>query len=99
MNIGKFVWLLLWKTATIGLIIVALYAISSPIMTNQIAMTQMENSNELYVLFSNFSNLKTVVDVIGVASILGLGVSVESDIRKFTKSVNSETNIEHKKEN
>lgn len=99
MNVGKFVWRLLWKTVTIGLIIAVLTAVSSPLLTNQIAMTQMENSNALYVLFSNFSNLKTVVDFIGVGAILGLGVSIESDIRKFTKSVNSEINIEHAKEN
>ena len=99
MNVGKFICRLLWKTVAIGLIIVTLYAISSPIMANQIAMTQMENSDTLYVIFSNFSNLKTIVDFIGVGVILGLGVSIESDIRKFTKPVDPEINIEHEKEN
>lgn len=92
MSTSKFVWRMLWKTVTIGLIIALMSVISSPVLTNQMAMTQMENSNELYVFFSNFSNLKTVFDVIGVGTILGLGISVESDIRKFVKSINSENN-------
>ena len=99
MSVGKFIWRLLWKTVTIGLIVVVMSFMSSPMVTNQIAMTQMENSNELYILFSNFANLKTMFDVIGVGAVLGLGISIESDIRKVTKSVNSENDTENEKEN
>lgn len=92
MFVVKFVWRLLWKAVVIVLIIAAMSVISSPALTNQIAMMQMENSDMLYILVSNFTNLKTVFDIIGVGVIVGMAISIESDIRKFAKSIKSENN-------
>ena len=102
MSVFKLVWRIAWKVVAVILIVAVGSYLASPVLTNQIAMTQMENSNELYILFSNFANLKTVLNVISIGAGVGLAVSIESDIREFAKSVKSRkstNNIENEKEN
>ena len=71
--------------------------ITSPVVSNQLAMTQMENSNEIYFFVNAIVNARSTINTIGNIGSLALSVSIGLDIRKFATSVFNRKN--NKKEN
>ena len=70
--------------------------LDSPVITNELAMTQIENSNELYMLWEGYNNLRPVVEVIyGVFSVLIFG-SICFETVKFIKTKIEENNSNEK---
>lgn len=99
MRVCKFVCLTLVKCIVIFLIAAVAFGLNSPVLTNQLAMTQMGTSNEILLLTSIFTALRLILNV-GLGIVIAcLVIRVISDIRKFAKSVKSENNIENEKEN
>lgn len=96
MTVGKFVWRTSLKIVAIVLISMLIAYILSPIITNQLAMTQMENSNEMYFYVSAIAKIKPIAVTVGNGIILALFAGIGLDIRKLVKSIN---NTKNEKEN
>ena len=92
MSTGKFIWRLSWKLILIVLIETFLAYIASPVLSNQLAMTQMENSNEMYffvnTVFNARSTIKTICNLVTAA----LSVTIGLDIHNLVKSINHSKN-------
>ena len=68
----------------------------SPVISNELAMTQMQNSNEMFVLMNTYNNVKPIINITYSCVILWFMYSLGRDTYKFAKTIN---NNEHKKEN
>jgi len=65
---------------------IALSILESPIITNEIAMGQMENSNELYMLMEAYNRLRHFISIIyGCITALFAGTII-GDTYKFLKT-------------
>ena len=75
-----------------ALMIVVMAMVESPILTNEIALGQMENSSEAFMLMGMFFSFRNLVKaVIGLVALL-FGVTIIRDIYKFIKSIYKEKN-------
>lgn len=74
----------------ITLIIVASVLMQSPVITNALAMTQMENSNELYTMVSMYEKFVPVIRWMLVLVDIVIACSIGSDIRNIIKIHNIE---------
>ena len=77
-------------------IVAAITQSISPVITNQMALTQMETSNELFIAMNTYNKLKPVVTIIYSCVILWFVCTLGRDTYKFVKNVN---NAENEKEN
>ena len=75
-----------------AMMIVLLTFVQSPTITNEIALAQMENSNELFILTTAYYNLRPLVSVIITIVIISYIVMIFRDICKFIKSIHKEKN-------
>ena len=68
------------------LIVISMVAsvfLNSPIISNELALTQMENSNELYMLMETYKKVRPIISVIyGCITALLAGTAI-CDIYKF----------------
>lgn len=65
---------------------IALSLLTSPIITNELALGQMENSNELYLLMETYNKIRPFISIIyGFVTVLFAGTTIY-DIYKFTKT-------------
>lgn len=65
---------------------IALSLLTSPIITNELALGQMENSNELYLLMETYNKIRPFISVIyGFITVLFAGTII-GDIYKFIKT-------------
>lgn len=91
------------KTAIRSIIMVAVLALvwtitQTPILTNNIAMRQMENSNDWFVAMTMYQNFARVAGIFGnVYVIVTLGFVVR-DGYKLAKTLKSESNTNNEKE-
>ena len=58
----------------------------APIITNDLAMTQMENSNALFVVMSSYNQFKPIVSITFGIVICLVAFSLARDLVKFAKS-------------
>lgn len=73
-------------------IIVANIMLNTPVITNNIAMGQMENSNELYLMMETYNKVKHFISIIyGFFTTYVVGVTVY-DIFKFISKQNKGEN-------
>ena len=57
-----------------------------PIITNELALTQMENSNELYMLMETYNRLRPIFSIVyGLITGIFVGTTIY-DISKFIKT-------------
>lgn len=64
---------------------IAMTLITNPVITNELALGQMENSNELYLLMETYNKTKHFVSIIyGLITALFAGMTIY-DIYKFIK--------------
>ena len=71
-------------------IIALILSSANPIITNEMAMGQMENSNELYLAMDMYNNIKPIISIIyGCIATWFVGTTVY-DIYKFIKTETKE---------
>lgn len=65
---------------------IAISLLTNPIITNELAMLQMENSNELYLLMDTYNKVRPFISIIyGLITALFVGTTIY-DIYKFIKT-------------
>ena len=65
---------------------IILSILTNPIITNELALTQMENSNELYLLMDTYDKVRPFISIIyGLITALFVGTIIH-DIYKFIKT-------------
>ena len=87
MRIKKFIIKIATKTIIYTIIsTIILSILTNPIITNEIALTQMENSNELYLLMEAYNKVRPFISIIyGLITALFVGTTIY-DIYKFIKT-------------
>jgi len=65
---------------------VALSLLTSPIITNDLALTQMENSNELYMLMDTYNKIRPFISTIYGLITCWFASTTIGDIYKFIKT-------------
>lgn len=64
---------------------IALSLLTNPIINNELALGQMENSNELYLLMDTYNKVRPFISIIyGLITTLLVGTTIH-DIYKFIK--------------
>lgn len=61
----------------------------APIVTNNLALTQMQNSDEMFVAMETYSKLKPIVNITYAGIFVWFGCGIVKDICKFNKSINT----------
>jgi hypothetical protein len=65
---------------------VALSLLTNPIITNELALTQMENSNELYILMDTYNKIRPFISIVyGLITCLFVSTTIY-DIYHFIKT-------------
>lgn len=59
-------------------------------VSNELALTQMQNSNEMFVLMNVYSKLKPIVTVVYSCVILWFVYTLGRDTYKFAKTINTQ---------
>lgn len=94
MNTNRFIVRILTKTIiyTIFSIVTFILLNSQPIITNNIALGQMENSNELYLLMEIYNRVKPFVSIIYGCITTGFVGTTIYDTYKFIQKENKGEN-------
>lgn len=71
-------------------IITAIGQSIGPVVTNNLALTQMQNSNEMYVLMNTYSKVRPIVNLVYVFIVCYFIGNIARDIHKFIKTVETE---------
>ena len=87
MTLKKFIIRTSIKILTYAIIsTIAISLLTSPVITNELAMLQMENSNELYLLMETYNKVRPFILIIyGLITALFVGTTIY-DIYKFIKT-------------
>ena len=91
MNTRKFMLRLVIKIITFAIITTIIFTmLSSPIITNDIAMGQMENSDELYLIMEAYNKTSHFISIIyGCVTVFFAGTIIH-DIYKFIQTKTKE---------
>lgn len=80
----------------IMIIITAIAQSISPIISNELALTQMQNDDAMFVLMNTYNQIKPIFNITYSCVILWFVYTLGRDTYKFVKTIN---NTENKKEN
>ena len=95
MSVKKFVIKTTAKTIVFAVLsTIALSLLQSPVISNNIALGQMENSDALYMLWETYNKIRPIIGVIYGLIVLWFVGTVGCDVYKFIKQ-----KIKEKKEN
>lgn len=97
-NINWFIKKMIVKViffATMLFIIMALILPVGVVVTDSIALGQMQNSDEMYILMETYNKVRSIVSVAFTGVIILFTYTLGRDIYKFVKTIKTET----KKEN
>ncbi len=72
--------------------IIVMTFLESPIISNQIALGQMENSNELFMLMETYNKIRPIISVTYSCIVIWFIGTVGYDIYKFIKTKIKEKN-------
>lgn len=61
----------------------------APIVTNNLALTQMQNSDEMFVAMETYVKLRPIVNIAYTGIFIWFGCGIVKDICKFNKSINT----------
>ena len=91
------------KTAMRSIVMVAVLVLvwtitHTPILTNNIAMHQMENSNDWFVAMTMYQNFARVAGIFGNVYVIVTLVFVSRDGYKLAKTLKSESTTENENE-
>lgn len=67
----------------------------SPMFANELALGQMQNSNEAFVLMNAYNRVKPIIDIAYLCATLWFMCTLGRDTYKFTKSIHTETEKEN----
>ena len=70
--------------------IIAMTLLGSPVISNQVALGQMENSNELFILMDIYNKIKPIISVIYSCVVLLFIGTTGYDTYKFIKTKKTE---------
>lgn len=79
------------KAIIFALIMFGVAAVSqaiSPVVSNELALTQMQNSNEMYILMDTYNKIRPIVSVAYTGIILLFICTIARDTYKFVKNMN-----------
>lgn len=62
----------------------------NPVVTNEMAMGQMQNSNEMYILMETYNKIRPVFSLIYGGIIVWFTYGIGRDIYKFAKTLTKE---------
>lgn len=65
---------------------IAMTLLQSPVISNEIAMGQMQNDNTLFMLMETYNNLRPIVSLIYGCIVVWFAATVGLDIYKFIKT-------------
>lgn len=92
MNPTKLTVKITTKIIILAIISMIVCTLNSPIISNELAMTQMQNSNELYLMVETYNKVKPIISVIyGCIATLLVGTSI-CDTYKFISTQNKGEN-------
>lgn len=75
------------KTVVLIIVLVILQAVTyHPVLNNELAMTQMENSNELFIVWDSYNRVRNVLPF--VYTVIGLSYVgwIGADVYRFMKN-------------
>lgn len=58
----------------------------APVLTNDLAMTQLENSDALLVATNTYNQIKPVIDILYTGLIIAIACSITRDVYKLYKN-------------
>lgn len=76
----------------VALLIIVLAMIESPIITNEIALGQMQNSSGAFMLMGVYSPLRKLIKAVLWLLVAMQAITIGRDIYDFIKSINKEKN-------
>lgn len=82
--------------AIVMFIFAAISQSMSPVISNSLALTQMQNDNVMYVVINTYNKIKPIFNALYSCVILWFVCTLGRDTYKFAKTVN---NTENEKEN
>ena len=62
----------------------------APMVSNSLALTQMENSNEMYMLMNTYNKIRPIINLVYVFVVSYFIGNISRDIYKFVKTVSEE---------
>lgn len=74
--------------AFIMIVVTAIGQSVSPMITNELALGQMQNSNETFVLMNTYNKIKPIFSALYSCVILWFMYTLGRDTYKFAKSIN-----------
>ncbi len=85
----KFIFKMATKIITFTFLMIVVAAITQsidPIVSNEMALTQMQNSNELFVFMSTYNKVKAIINVVFTIIIIWFTGTIARDTYKFFKN-------------
>ena len=83
------------KTIVLIVVLTILQAVVyHPVLNNELAMTQMENSNELFTVWDSYNRIRNVLPFVYTVIGLSYVVWIGSDVYRFMKDKKKEVNKE-----
>ena len=67
----------------------------SPIVTNEMALTQMDNANEIFIMMNVYNKFMPVVNIAYSLVTLWFTYTIARDICKFVKTINTNNEKEN----
>ena len=97
MSTKKFIIKTVVKIITFAIIsTVAITLLQSPVISNEIALGQMQNSNELFILMETYNKVRPIVSVIYGFIVVWFTYTIAHSIYKFIK-IKTKEKIENEK--
>lgn len=91
--IKQFVKKMIKKVMVFTILMIIVTAVGqsiSPVMTNNLTLTQMQNSNEMYMLMNTYNKLRPIVNIVYVFIVSYFMGTIARDIHKFIKTIETE---------
>ena len=91
--IKQFVKKMVKKVMIFTILMIAVTAVGqsfATIVTNELAMAQMENSNEMYMLMNTYNKLRPIVNLVYAFIVSYFIGTIARDIHKFVKTIKTE---------
>ena len=64
----------------------------SPVISNELALTQMDNSNEMFMIMNIYNKVKPIITIAYICVILYFVYTLGRDTYKFAKTINNSAN-------
>lgn len=89
----QFVKKIIRKVVLFAFLMIILTAVGrsiAPVVSNELALTQMQNSNEMYVLMNTYNKIRPIINLAYVFIAGYFAGTIYRDISKFVKTVSEE---------